>query len=267
MKKPRSLSPSISRMLQRMEGCLDTDSAAREAYYYCDGMSRVDFIAAVAAGQTSAVNHALDVLAAELWLRPRDMAIYGKALREALYTAKSNHLLKERPSRVFYDLECRLVDSLLKRAWHSEPGPAARRSQRRLARVSECVNKCFGSAPEFVEIDAWPAVSAPVRQLRKAVRRGWFSAEQAAWLAAASPEPFMMLLHAVEEEFPAFSPVDYVDCKPDTPCYFLCERTHDAAVWLVAPWRELDDLCGVVLVADAAFCYVMDDWGNLYAPQ
>lgn len=155
----------------------------------------------------------------------------------------------------------------MKRAWHSEPGPAALRAQRRLAQVSECMKKHFGSAPDFVEIDAWPAVPAPVRQLRKAVRKGWFSTEQATWLEAASPEPFMQLLHAVDEELSAFAPINHATHESDTPCYFLCAHTHDAVVWLVAPLRELDDLCGVILAADASFCYVVDDWGNLYAPR
>ena len=267
MKRPRSAQSSISRMRQRMATCPDTDAAAREAHYYCGGMNRGDFIAAVAAGQVPAVAHALDVLAAEKWLRPRDRAVYGKPLRAALYEAKRNDLLKGKSLRAFADLEGRLVDSLMKRAWHSEPGPAARRAQHRLARVSECVKMHFVSAPEYVEIDDWPAVPAPARQLRKAVRKGWFSSEQATWLEAASPGRLMMLLHAVEDELPAFSPVNHATHEPDTPCYFLCERTRDVAVWLVAPLRELDDLCGVILAADASFCYMVDDWGNLYAPR
>ena len=112
MKKPRSAQPSISRMLQRMSACPDAAPAAREAYYYCDGMSRGDFIAAVAAGQAPAVAHALDVLEAELWLRPRDRAVYGRTLRAALYDAKSKAFLKGREVRAFADLEYRLVDCL-----------------------------------------------------------------------------------------------------------------------------------------------------------
>lgn len=264
MKKARSSRPAYARMQQRLQKCFALPVEQRADFYYCDGQSISVFCAAVEAGQSSAVALALDVLTAAQWLRPRDMASYGGRLRSALYTACEAGLLKGNSKRSFFDAEYRLLVELMKRAWHLVPGAVGQRAQRRLAEVLPRMRQHFGAFPEYVDIDDWPVVPAPVQQLRRAVRKGWFTDKQAAELAASSMNMLMQILHGCEDELPAFSEVSSVTHAAETPCYFFYERAEDDAVWVVAPLRELRDLYGIILATDASFCYVMDDWGGVH---
>jgi hypothetical protein len=265
MKKARSTKPACSRMLHRQQRGLALPVAERADFFYCDGQNVHDFCAAVAAGQAAAVALALDVLTAAHWLRPRDRAVYGSCIRSALYTACEAGLLPAKDRRAFFDAEYRELVVLMKRAWHSAPGVASQRAQRRLSPLLECMRRHFGEFDAYVDYDDWPAVPAPAKLLRRAVRNGWFSAGQAEAMEAASMPMLMQVIHGVAEELPSFVQVSQASHAAETLCYFLCERSNDEAEWVVAPWRDLEDLSGIIMAADASFCYVVDDWGDVYA--
>lgn len=264
MKRPRSQKPSFDRMKHRLAMCREVPVEQQAAFYYGSGMEQTAFLAAVTAGEKEAVALALDVLAAGLWLRPRDRALFGCRMREALYTACKAGKLQPQHRKAFEGQEYLICNNLLIAARHSVPGAAQQRASRRLLSQQAIMHHTFGAAPDDVCIDEWPPVVAPVKLLRKAVQRGWFFREQAEQMAISSTEALMSILHAAGEVLPAFRRGTSATQAADTLCYFFCERADDEAVWLVAPWRELDDLCGVILAADGSFCYVVDDWGDIY---
>ncbi len=264
MKKMRSLRPAFDRMKHRLAKCRELPAAQQAAFYYCSGVEREAFWAAVAAGQAEAVTAALDVLSAGQWLRPRDRALYGRRMRESLYAAcKAGHL-KPQHKKQFEQLEVSLAVALLQRGVYAMKSPAQQRALRRLQVLQTQMRQCFGYAPDMLEYDEWPVVPAPAKQLRKAAQRGWFTAEQAILLEASSYVQLMQLLHGVEEELPAFRRLDFAAHPADMICCFFCERSDDTAAWVVAPFAELDELCGIILAEDASFCYVVDDWGDVY---
>ena len=263
-KKTRSAKPAVARMLQRAAASCDLPPEQQAAFYYGAGREPDAFCAAVAAGEPAAVSHALDVLSAAHWLRPRDMARYGSRMRAALYAALASGNLQDAAKRLFYDVECRMLETLLIRARHSEPGPAQQRAQRRLLAEQELVRRHFGDCPDSVPYKSWPAVAAPVKLLRRAVRNGWFTAQQAAEMEAGEESILMRLIHGAAEELPAFSALSSAAQPAAALCYFFCEQKRDVCRWLVAPFAELSDLCGVILAADGSFCYVTDDWGDIY---
>lgn len=266
-KKARSQNPALTRMTLRLEKSRALSPAERELYCYCAGRGREEFLAAVADGQTAAVVSALDVLTANLWVRPRDRAHYGPCLRGALYSACEAGRLAGKVKRAFFDLEWRLAEELLARARYSTPGAAQLRARRRLSAVTASMSRCFGDFPEYLERDNWPIVSAPANLLSKARRKGWFSLEQAELLGASSHEVLMRFLHGAGEELLSFVRIEAASQPTETLCYFFSEHSETEAVWQVAPWQELEDLCGVILAADASFCYVVDDWGDLWQPS
>lgn len=251
-------------MLHRAEACCNLPPEQQAAYYYGAGLDGDAFCAAVAAGDAAAVAHALDVLAAAHWLRPRDRARYGSRMRDALYVACARGLLTPQHKRLFSDVEYSLMLRLMTQAYHTEPGAAAQRAQRRLKAVLEPMQRRFGELPLYVDFDDWPPVPAPTGLLRRAVRRGWFTAGQAALLADGAQDILMRFLHGAQAELPAFKPVVDAARPGDTPCYFFCETTAKPAVWVVAPYRELSERCGLILAADGSFCYLVDDWGDIY---
>ena len=92
-----------------------------------------------------------------------------------------------------------MLETLLIRAWHSEPGPAQQRAQRRLLAEQELVRCHFGDCPDSVPYESWPAVAAPVKLLRRAVRNGWFTAQQAAEMEAGEVDiPISVLCEAAD---------------------------------------------------------------------
>lgn len=251
-------------MKRRLTTCRELPAAQQAAFYYCAGMEQGAFLAAVVAGQAEAAALALDVLAAGQWLRPRDRALYGSRMREALYAAFRAGVLKPQHRKAFEGQESLTCRNLLIAARHSAPGPAQQRAQRRLLRQQELMRSVFGSAPESLCIDECPPVVAPVKLLRKAVQRGWFFREQAEQMAISSMDVLMSFMHGAEAQLPAFSRVASASQPADALCYFFCERAEDEAVWVVTPWQELTHLCGLILAADGTFCYVVDDWGCIY---
>lgn len=254
-------------MKYRLSKCRELPEAQQAAYYYCNGMEREAFLAALAAGQAEATAHALDVLAAGQWLRPRDLSLYGRRMWESLFSAcKSGHL-KPQHKKQFEQLAVSLAVTLLQRGVYAIASPTQQRAARRLQGLNEQMRQCFGYNPDELEFDEWPVVPAPAKLLRKAVQRGWFTAEQAMQLEASSHKLLMQFLHGAEEELPAFRYMDFAAHPADMICYFFCERSNELAEWVVAPFADLDELCGVILAPDGSFCYVVDDWGDIYGSE
>ena len=88
--------------------------------------------------------------------------------------------------------------------------------------------------------------------------------EAYAEMEAGEESILMRLIHGASEELSAFSALSSASQPAAALCYFFCEQKRDVCRWLVAPFAELTDLCGVILAADGSFCYVTDDWGDIY---
>ena len=272
MKKPVSLQPSVSRMQLRMRELPSLPPAARARLCYCGGASKQDFCAAVNRGDAAAVNLALDVVAAELWLGEHDAGRYGRPLRAALRRACQAGVLPPEQKRVLLSIELRNWKRLVLRARHSEPGDAQQRASRRLPGQRLVLLRCFGLEAEVtVDSAEWPAVTPPLALLQKGVQRGWFSTEVAEKLAASSYEVLMELLHPPIEIVDSRSPGWRGPLCPDETaqipesalCYhFGCEKRNSVR-WVVAPWGELRQHCGLILAADGSFGLNHDEWGRI----
>ena len=71
-------------MQQRAQQALTLPKSEQQEFYYCGGRNKTEFTAAVAAGEPDALALALNVVAGELWLCPRDGARYARSIRAAL---------------------------------------------------------------------------------------------------------------------------------------------------------------------------------------
>ncbi len=272
MKKPSSLQPSVSRMQLRMRNLPALLPVERALAYYCAGLNKQAFCASIRKGDAAAVNLALDVVAAELWLGEHDAGRYGRPFRAALRRACLSGGMTPEQKRVLRSIEMRNWRRLVLRARHSEPGDAQQRAARRLPGQRRVMQQCFDMQPVLeVPLDEWPAVAPPAGLLQKGVRRGWFSAETAEKLAASSYDMLMELLHPpIRVVDPRIEPVpeakmpDVTAQIPgDALCYYFgCERRNTVR-WVVAPWCELRGRCGLVLAADASFFLNLDEWGGV----
>lgn len=119
MKKPPSLRPACSRMEQRAAACLKLPAEQQTLHYYFNGDSKADFCASVAAGHPHALALALDILAAEHWLQPRDSTRYARGIRAALRTAGAAQLLAPAQQKIHFAIEWRHLVRLSLRAYVS----------------------------------------------------------------------------------------------------------------------------------------------------
>ncbi len=267
-KKPISLQPHFSRMQQRARVARDLPAEEQGSFYYCGGRSKAEFVAAVAAGEPGAVELALNVVAGELWLCPRDGARYARSIRAALRTTCKAGLLDSAQMRVMYAIEMRNLERLLLRGRHSAPGVLQQRAERRIPGQLQLMQLCFGETPEpMIDSDEYPDVTPPRALLQKGVQYGWFSAETAARMAAG--EEFMLseLVHGPWDLFPSSH------CRqktkpayaPETLCYFFCWKGFRGTRWVVSPWGELGNECGFILAADASFYCNVDEYDGFYS--
>lgn len=266
-KKPISLQPYHSRMQQRARAAAALPASEQGAFYYCGGRSKADFTAAMAAGEAEAVALALDVVAGELWLCPRDGARYARSIRAALRTACKAGLLDSAQMRVMYAIEMRNLERLLLRGRHSAPGVLQQRAERRIPGQLQLMQLCFGEAPELLmDSDEYPDVTPPKALLQKAVQYGWFSAETAARMAAGEEYMLSELVHGPWDIFPDAHmqqktlPVH----SPETLCYFFCWRGFRGTRWVVAPWGQLGRECGFILAADASFYCNVNEYDGIH---
>ena len=263
-KAPISLQPMVSRMQQRVRAAVALPAAEQGCACYCGGRAKADFCASVSAGDESAVHLALDVVAAEQWLGPHDAGRYGRAFRAALRRACIAGAMTDAQKRVLYSIELRNLRRLTLRARHTSPGYEQQRAARRLPGQLMVMQRCFGAVPELnLGIKDWPEVEPPMELLQKAVRRGWFSDGTAEKLAKKSYDLLMDLFHPPAEMLPPEDKLETVqDVPADTLCYFFSCKGWKHVCWLVAPWGELRNICGLVLAADGSFFVNQGEWGE-----
>lgn len=266
MKKPRSLKPAEDRMRKRVREARALPKEAQAAFYYCGGLGKAEFAAAVAAGESEPVELALNVVAGELWLCPRDGARYARSIRAALRKACEAGRLTESQKRTLFAIEMRNLERLVLRGRHSAPGMLQQRAERRIPGQLLLMKRCFGVVKvPGLEPDDLPDVVPPVMLLQKAGQRGWFSQESAERMAAADASLLGILVHAPGDVLPAAC---WLETKPshapETLCYFFCWRGFREARWVVAPWGELGNCCGFILAADGAFYCAVTEWDNFY---
>ena len=264
-KKPISLQPHYSRMQQRVRAVAVLPPAEQGLACYCDGRAKPDFCEAVSAGEESAVNLALDVVAAELWLGPHDAGRYGRAFRASLRRACMAGVMTVAQKRVLYSIEMRNLRRLTLRARHTPPGYEQQRAERRLPGQQQVMQLCFGELPELkLDTDDLPEVKPPSALLLKAVQYGWFTEETAARMAACEEYMLGELVHGPDEVFSAAHWLESMpDHAPETLCYFFCWKGFRDTRWVVAPWGQLGKECGFILAADASFYCNVDEYDRI----
>ena len=266
-KKPISLQPHHSRMQQRARVAAALPAGEQGAFYYCGGRSKADFTAAVATGEAEAVSLALDVVAGELWLCPRDGARYARSIRAALRQACEAGLLAAGQRRVVYAIEMRQLARLVLRGRHSVPGVLQQRAARRIPGQLQLMQRCFGEAPELrIDTEDYPDVMPPRDLLQKAVQYGWISPETAARMAESEEYLLSELVHGACDIFPAAHMQQKLlpDHAPETLCYFFCWKGFRGTRWVVAPWGMLGRECGFILAADASFYCNVDEYDGVH---
>lgn len=265
-KKPISLQPYVSRMHQRAQQALALPKAEQQEFYYCGGRNKTEFTAAVASGEPGALALALNVVAGELWLCPRDGARYAHGIRAALRVACEAGLLDGAQKRVMYAVEMRNLERLVLRGRHSAPGMLQQRAERRIPGQLQIMLRCFGEVPKLrLKTDDFPDVKAPRELLQQAVQYGWFSADSARRMADSEASMLSELVHGADDVFSAIQWYETMpNHAPDTLCYFFCWKGFKDVRWVVAPWGELGEECGFILAANASFYCNLDEYGRIW---
>ena len=268
MFKPRKLQASIDRMRQRAQKSQALPPVQQGSVYYCAGMSPLDFEANIAAGDNKSILWALDVVLAELPLSHAfSGARYISRAHAALKNACAIGQLSAEHIRAMEDIERRILYRLMLRAFHSAPCPAQERAERRIPEQLKLMKELFHRSYEDVYIDyeAWPAVAAPEKLIRRAFRKAKLPTELSDQFVKSSYELLMDVYHAPETLFP---PQMKLETIPQTftskLCYFFCRETEPIAEWVIAPLHELEGLCGFIIAADGSFFYNADECNSGY---
>ena len=189
-------------MHQRAQQALALPKAEQQEFYYCGGRNKTEFTAAVASGEPDALALALNVVAGELWLCPRDGARYARSIRAALRVACEAGLLDDAQKRVMYAVEMRNLERLVLRGRHSVPGMLQQRAERRIPGQLQIMLRCFGEVPKLrLKTDDFPDVKAPRELLQQAVQYGWFSADSARRMADSEASMLSELIHGADDVF------------------------------------------------------------------
>lgn len=253
-------------MHQRAQQALALPKAEQKEFYYCGGRNKTEFTEAVASGEPEALSLALDVVAGELWLCPRDGARYARSIRAALRTACEAGLLDDARKRVMYAVEMRNLERLVLRGRHSAPGVLQQRAERRIPGQLQIMLRCFGEVPKLrLKTDDFPDVKPPREVLQQAVQYGWFSADSARRMADSEASMLSELVHGADDVFSAIQWYETMpNHAPDTLCYFFCWKGSKDVRWVVAPWGELGEECGFILAANASFYCNIDEYGRIW---
>ena len=165
------------------------------------------------------------------------------------------------------DAEQRPLQRLMIRAYHSSPGPAQERATHRIPQQQQLKQILFNGsyANTYIDYEEWPAVQAPQKLIRQVFRKAKLPAELAERFIESTYELLMDVYHAPETLFPERLKRHEFPLSPTNQlCYFFCGEAKPIAEWVIAPLRDLEQLCGFILAADGSFFYNADEWNSGY---
>ena len=246
---------------------LSFPSPKDENVLYFAGKSESDFLHAVQHGDDKAQQHAANIILSQQYIHPDDADIYIALVRPAIHHACRLGAMSPATLKKWRKIEENIFLELLSKGLYSEPSNEQAEAFTNIPHQKRILKEVFHIDAEnyYLEFDLWPSVPPPAKLIKKVCTRGGLPCSMQEQLCNGSRSLLMYILHAEEEDFSGISqlhqiPEDYLE----KPCYFFGRENKESVDWLIAPFAELKELCGLIIAADGSFYCICNEWNNHY---
>lgn len=238
----------------------------QQAYYYA-GKTESDFLHAISTGDAEAQTHASHIILTGEYLSNQDADIYNAIIRPILHAAFRQGLLSPSLHKTWRNIEEDTLAQLVTMGYFAEPSPEQAAALKQIPHQHRLMKDLFDidTTDFYLEFDEWPAVQAPKKLIAKLCAKGVIPTNWQEPLCNNSLSLLMDFYHAEEDDFAAIPrlqhiPQDYTQKQ----CYFFGRENKSTADWLIAPFHELEALCGLSIAADGSFFCISTEWQEYY---
>ena len=228
---------------------------------YFAGKSESDFLHAVQHGDDKAQRHAANIILSQQYIHPDDADIYKALVRPAIHHACGLGAMSPATLKKWRKIEENIFFQLLSKGLYSEPCTKQEEALSNIPRQKHILKEVFHIDAEnyYLEFDLWPSVPPPKKLIRKVCTQGGLPCSMQEQLCKGTHSLLMYFLHAEENDFSGIPhlrqvPEDYLDKR----CYFFGRENENTVDWLIAPFSELKELCGLIIAADGSFYCICD---------
>lgn len=236
------------------------------AYYYA-GKTESDFIHAIFSGDAEAQTHATHIIFTGEYLDEQDADIYNAIIRPALHEAYRCGKLTPSLHKTWRNIEEETLKGLMKKGYFSEPSTEQDAALKRIPHQHRLMKELFGidSSHYYLEFEDWPVVPPPRKLITKLCTHGAIPTDLKEPLCNNSLSLLMDFYHAEEGDFDEIPRLHHIPLEyRKKQCYFFGRENTHTADWLIAPFHELEELCGLSIAADGSFFCIGTEWQEYY---
>ena len=240
---------------------------ANAGLLYFTGKSEDDFLQAIQHGDDKAQQHAANIILSQQYIHPDDADIYKALVRPAIHHACRLGAMSPTTLKKWRKIEENILFQLLRNGLYSEPGKEQEEALTNIPHQKRILKEIFHVDADdyYLEFDLWPSVPAPQKLIKKVCTRGGLPCSMEDQLCVGSLSLLMHFLHAEDEDFAG---IPYLSAIPESyakkACYFFGRENKKKVDWLIAPFEELEELCGLTIAADGSFYCICNEWNNRY---
>ena len=249
------------------EQCAHLPTQEQQQAYYYAGKTEADFLHAISTGDAAIQTHATHIILTGEYLSNQDADIYNAIIRPAIHGAYRQGLLSPSLRKTWRSIEEATLAQLMVMGYFTEPSPEQDAARNQLAHQHRLMKELFDidTTDYYLKFDEWPAVQAPKKLIAKLCANGAIPTDWQEPLCNSTLSLLMDFYHAEEGDFTVIPRLQHIpqDYR-QKQCYFFGRENKRTADWLIAPFHELEKLCGLSIAADGSFFCIRTEWQEYY---
>ncbi len=238
----------------------------QSAYYYA-GKAEGDFLHAISSGDEEAQTHATNIILTEQYINEQDADRYKAIIRPVIHCAYRQGNLAPALRKTWRNIEEDTLEQLLAKGYFSEPSPEQEVALHHIPHQHRLMKELYNidTTDYYLEFDEWPAVQAPKKLIAKLCDNGAIPTNWQKPLCNNSLSLLMDFYHAEEEDFDKIPRLRHIpQGYTQKQCYFFGRENKHSTDWLIAPFHELEELCGLSIAADGSFFCISTEWQEYF---
>ncbi len=238
----------------------------KQAYYYA-GKTESDFLQGIVSGDDESQSHATGIILSGQYLSMQDAEIYNATVRPVIHQAYRDGVLSPSLRKTWLKIEEETLFQQLAKGYYSEPGPEQEAALNNIPHQHSLMQEVFGidTTNYDLEFDEWPTVQAPKKLISKLCTQGAIPTAMQEPLCNNSLSLLMDFYHAEANDFAGIPRLQHLPQEYTLKqCYFFGRENEYSVDWLIAPFSELEPLCGLCLAIDGSFFCIANEWQERY---
>ncbi len=266
-KNPQRVQALAAKLRTLAEQCAHLSPPEQQQAYYYAGKTESAFLQSIASGDAEAQSHATGIILSGQYLSIQDAEIYNAIIRPVIHQAYRDGALSPALRKTWLKIEEETLFQLLAKGYYSEPAPEQEAALNNIPHQHSVMQEVFGidTTNYDLEFDEWPTVQAPKKLISKLCTQGAIPTALQEPLCNNTRSLLMDFYHAEATDFAGIPRLQHLpQAYTQKQCYFFGRENEHSVDWLIAPFSELEPLCGLCLAIDGSFFCIANEWQERY---